>query len=298
MKTANSNLIDFLNTATQMTIADLYTFSIRKAKWVSSGSNMDLQIYDANYYYSSLDIDTVYNGNNYKSTDLLIERSKIKTVIGVEVDTLNLNIYASSNMVMEGFAFIQAAAGGVLDGASVVMDRAYLDSNRNVIGTTNMFTGQVAQVQVSRSMASVQVKSDLDLLNIQMPRNLYQSGCQHSVYDAGCGVSRAGKSAISAVKEGSASVITPNSLMGSVGYWDLGSIIFTSGKLSGMMRTISSWDGAHLNLVLPLPGAPDIGDTFLVYPGCDKTQATCQSKFNNVMHFKGFPYIPAPETVV
>jgi uncharacterized phage protein (TIGR02218 family) len=34
------------------------------------------------------------------------------------------------------------------------------------------------------------------------------------------------------------------------------------------------------------------GDTFEVVAGCDRTFATCKSKFNNVRNFRGFPHIP------
>jgi hypothetical protein len=49
-------------------------------------------------------------------------------------------------------------------------------------------------------------------------------------------------------------------------------------------------------LTQPLPYAPAASDTFTVYPGCDKSQRTCQLKFNNIANFAGFPYVPAPET--
>jgi len=49
-------------------------------------------------------------------------------------------------------------------------------------------------------------------------------------------------------------------------------------------------------LTQALPYAPAAGDTFVVYPGCDKSQRTCRLKFNNLANFGGFPYVPAPET--
>jgi len=48
----------------------------------------------------------------------------------------------------------------------------------------------------------------------------------------------------------------------------------------------------------PLPFAPNAGDAFTAYPGCDKTQNTCTAKFNNLANFEGFPYVPAPETAI
>jgi hypothetical protein len=41
---------------------------------------------------------------------------------------------------------------------------------------------------------------------------------------------------------------------------------------------------------------PAPGDTFIAYPGCDKTQSTCSGKFSNLVNFGGSPYIPVPET--
>ena len=65
---------------------------------------------------------------------------------------------------------------------------------------------------------------------------------------------------------------------------------------SGISRTVKSYAGGQFVFILPLPYDPTVGDTFSVYPGCDKTQAVCQSKFNNVARFRGFPFIPVPET--
>jgi uncharacterized phage protein (TIGR02218 family) len=32
--------------------------------------------------------------------------------------------------------------------------------------------------------------------------------------------------------------------------------------------------------------------------GCDKRQATCRFKFNNIENFQGFPYIPGDDWLV
>ena len=56
--------------------------------------------------------------------------------------------------------------------------------------------------------------------------------------------------------------------------------------------------GASLTLGYPLQSTPAPGDTFTVYYGCDHTPGTCQSKFNNLANFRGFPYIPPPQMAV
>jgi hypothetical protein len=37
------------------------------------------------------------------------------------------------------------------------------------------------------------------------------------------------------------------------------------------------------------------GDTFTIYPGCNKLRTTCQA-FGNDINFGGQPFIPPPET--
>ncbi|MEI8325522.1 MAG: phage BR0599 family protein [Betaproteobacteria bacterium] len=71
-----------------------------------------------------------------------------------------------------------------------------------------------------------------------------------------------------------------------------------TGANAGIGRTIKAQAGGVLTSVQPWPSAVTIGDTFTVYPGCDKTQATCSSKFSNLARFRGYPYVPAPETII
>lgn len=88
------------------------------------------------------------------------------------------------------------------------------------------------------------------------------------------------------------------------GYFALGVIEFVSGPNAGLSRSVVTYvDGPStnktLNIVPPLPNSPGVGDSFGVYPGCDKRMSTCASpKFNNLIHFGGFPWIPEPTTTV
>ena len=70
--------------------------------------------------------------------------------------------------------------------------------------------------------------------------------------------------------------------------------------IEGMILTSAFFaflTGAYLHSVVgPLPAAVANGDTFQVWPGCDKVQATCSGKFANLARFRGQPYIPMAET--
>ena len=40
-----------------------------------------------------------------------------------------------------------------------------------------------------------------------------------------------------------------------------------------------------------------VTDTFSVQAGCDKSKATCISKFGNIDNFRGFPYMPGNDAL-
>lgn len=82
------------------------------------------------------------------------------------------------------------------------------------------------------------------------------------------------------------------------GYFSLGYLVFNTGLNAGlraMVRSSFASNGAFVFLS-PAPYTMNPGDTFTVYPGCDKQQATCANKFNNLLNFGGFPFVPAVET--
>ena len=84
--------------------------------------------------------------------------------------------------------------------------------------------------------------------------------------------------------------------LSTAGYWAVGTITFTSGANAGISRMIEASDiSGALQLRVPVPVAPSAGDAYSITPGCDRTKASCLWKFNNLVHFGGFPYIPTPE---
>jgi uncharacterized phage protein (TIGR02218 family) len=170
------------------------------------------------------------------------------------------------------------------------------------VGALLWFVGRVADIVCDRYAAQITVKSDLELLDVQVPRDVYQAGCLNTLYDAACGKARAGYVATStAAGATDARRITfAHSLAQAAGYFELGVCTFTSGANTGVSRTVKTHTtGApgYVTVLQPWPFAVASGDAYSIYPGCDKTRATCNSKFSNLGRFRGMPFIPAPETV-
>ena len=296
MKTPTGNLTSaYLLANSQFIVVDLYTLSVVNTAWASG-----LSVTYTNYYYSGSDYDVVNGGHTFKGNDAIFSRDGLKQTIGLEVATMNITINATASMLVLGVPFMQAITQGVLDGALVKVDRAFLNTDHSVIGTVNWFTGHVAKASPSRNGASITINSLTDLLNVNVPRNVYQAACQNSLYDGACTLSRSSYSVAGTVSTitGTSLTISGAAASQSAGYWTQGGIIFTSGAANGEARTVKSWVGGVLTLLSPFPISPVAGDTFMIYAGCDKQLTTCQTKFSNGANFKGQPFVPIPETVV
>lgn len=178
------------------------------------------------------------------------------------------------------------------------IDAAYAAPNPWV-GTLPLFQGSISGPQTSRYISNMTVNSDSELLNVMVPRNVYAPGCMNTLFDATCGKSKAGSAAaVTATSATDAPRISFNSARAdATGYFALGFLVGVTGANAGVGRTVKLFSGGTFQAIQPWPAAVVPGDTFTAYPGCDKTQATCAAKFANLPRFRGYPYIPAPESI-
>lgn len=358
VSTALSNL--FNSGATEFLMAELYSIDT---------------VYGHQLRYTSADTPKTVNGVTYQP--LRISRGDITHKCGLDVGELTVTIYPLPTDLIGADSIIVAVQNGMLDGATFQMDRAFFSPDWDTcVGTLPRFQGRVSDTQdFSWAQIPITVRSWLELLNVQMPRNVYQSSCRRTLYDAACTLNSAIFAVSSSVQSGStASVINcgltqsggssgtysgqsvgtgngtttvfnvnfsamitsvPNIYIGGAavsgwsadiqgslviitfgtapdngavitgdfnyvitGYFDMGKVIFTSGANNGIFRAVKAYTTGHITVVPPLPNVPQVGDTFMAYPGCDGQQSTCSDKFSNLLHFSGEPYIPVPESAV
>jgi uncharacterized phage protein (TIGR02218 family) len=282
MRAASPAFIQLLNTASEFYLADLYSFTLANGQLLR---------------YSGADISVTVNGNLYVAGGLEFVRGQTRTMVGLEVDTLEVTLFADATTTVNGMPALAFARTGGFDGATFVLERMIAASPADTsAGTVVMFSGRIADVEVGRTTAKLSVKSLLELLNLQLPRNLYQPGCVHTLFDSGCRLLKANFAVSGQVLAGSTAALLNTNLGQATGTFDLGTISFSSGANAGRAATVKAQVGGTLSFANPLPAAPAIGDTFTAYPGCDKSQATCTAKFANLANFRGFPYVPMPET--
>jgi uncharacterized phage protein (TIGR02218 family) len=286
MKTATTALVNFLNAAraaidAPIAFADCFTFTLQTGTILA---------------YTNVDVPIVYNGATFSASGALVQGIKYKCAVGLEVDKQQITLAARPSDLLNGAPFLTAIAQGAFDGASFQRDRVFMAAlGATPVGGVTLFKGRVSTIDsVGRTQAQLTVASDLVILDYDMPRNLWSPTCIHSLYDSGCGVVKGTYSASGTVGAGSTATLI-NTAVAAAGHAQ-GQIAFSSGVDANLTATIKSVvAGVSLTLMYPLPNVPATGDTFTVAFGCDHTQATCMTKFNNLANFRGFPYIPPPQ---
>lgn len=289
MKTISAAFLSMLQTSEQLVMANLYQFTL------PSGSI---------FYWTDAQQNITYNGNTYRAAYLDsqpgFERGSTKTAIGLQADDLEIDILYDTNTRINNMTPAAFALAGGFDNAQVVVSKALAPdwSNPVVNGVVSLFTGIVGEVQADSGRVKLTVNSTLRLLNTAFPRNYFLPHCNHALFDSGCALLASNFATSGTVSAaGSATVFTTN-LAQANGYFALGYILWTSGANAGLKCFVKSYTQASGQITLAYPITPPAaGDTFTAYPGCDKTQATCTTTFNNLAHFRGYPYVPTPETL-
>lgn len=250
------------------------------------------------YHWTTCDVDLSVGGNVFAHVSPVLSRSALRQSARLQVDTLDVALAGAYQL--SGSSVSLLAMNGYFDDARLKLDHLVMPRPGDVTtwGTLpSMFEGRIALADPTPTGVQLTVKSEVEALNVQMPRYLFSFGCMHAVYDANCGVSRAAKT-VSGTVATPAGTSTFNSNRAEIdNYFNLGVVTFNgnvTAALAGVRRAVASYaiaSGAFA-LAMPLPVAPASGDTFTVYPGCSKTQSTCNLVFSNLAAFRGFPHTP------
>jgi uncharacterized phage protein (TIGR02218 family) len=289
MKTASTPLINFLNAAratpdAPIAFADCFTFTL------TTGTVLT---------YANVDQPIAYNGSVFAANGPLVQGLKYRCSVGLDVDKQQILISARPSDLVGGAMFLNALRSGAFDGAVIQRDRVFMNAlGQPPVGGVTLFHGRLSTVdEVGRTSARITVASDLIILDMDMPRNVYSPTCLHTLYDSGCGIVRGTYATAGAVAAGSnAQAIN---FAGALALHAQGSIVFTTGANANVRATVKAvLPGVALGFVYPLPSAPATGDLFTVYAGCDHTSATCASRFNNLANFRGFPFVPPPQVAL
>jgi len=235
------------------------------------------------------------DGNTY--TVVPIERGDIKFQTDLRIDTLKVE-FSIHAFTISGKSIIQAIDYGWFDEASIIIKQ--IDPT-NTSDQREIFRGNVSKgINYNRKTVTLQITSSLDLLKTSVPKILYQEQCNHKLFSTYCGLVKASYACNGGLEAGSTGTTLVSSTWSAyaANHFTLGEITMTSGASIGISKNIRSHSGSNIVLYEAFNLGIEVGDLYTVYPGCDKSGTTCNTKFANYVNFLGFEYIPNPDVLI
>jgi len=124
--------------------------------------------------------------------------------------------------------------------------------------------------------------------------------CRADLGDARCGVTLASFTVAGTVTTAtSRKQFTDSSRGEGTGTYNGGMVTFTSGLNNGLKMEVKTFTaGGVVVLFLNLPYNIQVGDTYSMSRGCDKTLSTCINTYGQVANFRGEPHIPGIDKIM
>lgn len=285
MKQVSDELREYLHSRSEFFMCDLYEITLKSGLI---------------FRYASYDRDIILpDGRFFSCKGPEFKRTRIKLSSSISVDKMTVTVYTDSNDVISNTPMMQIAHTGGFDEAQLTLLRCFMSEPGVVVGAIEMFGGYIDVESGGGLEMEWAVKSGVQKLNVEYPLRKYYPECAYSLYDAGCGLNLANYITTGTITNVTSAQDFNTTVSKADGYYEQGGIEFTSGALAGVSAPIkaSYQTNGRVILLITLDASPAVGDSFKIYPGCDKTPETCKNKFNNFSRNRATPYIPLKETI-
>lgn len=234
--------------------------------------------------FTDHDRDLVVSGVTYKA-DTGFTPTAVAGSATLAVDNLDIEGMLSSGAITE--ADVMA---GKYDFAEVeVFQVNYADLLQGVI---KLRLGWLGEVTVKNHQFIAEVRG----LSQRLAHTLgefYSPSCRAQLGDSRCKVSMGPRTFTGTITTATSRQEFLDTARTQVaGTFTFGKITFTSGANSGLSMEVKEYTVGHFILALPMPYTLVVGDGYSVREGCDKTFATCISRFSNAVNFRGEPHVP------
>lgn len=238
------------------------------------------------YRYTTLPFSVTLNGQSFESETIDRTNFTISSVID-GLTTMDIILPFQNALALK---YTQAA---LPDYCSVTVYRAHygddLSSEFNV-----EWRGETTGTKIKDNKFILETQSVMLSLLVGEARSVvYQYSCNNRVYDSVCGLNAASFSTSATVTRVNLNRITVNDDGNADNELVLGKI--TLGRTGEVRAIVSNTDvdsgGSEIEIQYPFDDIA-IGDTVTLTLGCDNRRNTCVTRFNNILNFTGFPYIP------
>lgn len=227
------------------------------------------------WYYCNNFEDIDYGGNTYLA--MQIKRSKIEQSGNPDENQLTITINSSARIVDDNII-------------------SYADENikvtvyrqQQLTYTNTIFTGYLVEFKIGELTSQLGCDSGLSTTRRPVLFYIYSQQCGVPLYSTQCGVVKETfKDEATCIGISGTTLYFEGSNTEESGFYKAGIIETTDGQ----MRTIQAHYGNRVILLRPFRDI-NVGDVIYLYRGCDHTKESCADIFNNILNYKGFPFMP------
>tara|TARA_R110002126_G_scaffold77661_1_gene193496 strand:- start:1045 stop:1905 length:861 start_codon:yes stop_codon:yes gene_type:complete len=212
----------------------------------------------------------------------------------------------SSGTITVKFPFNNAFVSRYLGGVPPAPDRISIQQIHTSDATaeaTPFWSGSVSSVKFSSKEASVVLLGIMGRLNDMIPSQTFSWMCDHNLYSKQCRVPESSHtysfSIVGISPDGVTVTLSDQGqadakLSSDVAYFNGGTFLtgVDGSQRMGVNFTPTSATNTYtLVLLVPVQGLVE-GQAITFTAGCDKSVDTCLIRFNNVLNYGGFPFVP------
>ncbi len=239
--------------------------------------------------FTDLDSDIVFASLTYLSIAGFTP-SSVETKDNFSVDNVEVQ-----GMFQAGYITAPDLLAGKYDFAEVeIFIVNYMDISQ---GRMLLRRGRLGEVTMQKDTFIAELRGLAENLQ-QTIGELYQPSCRAILGDSECKkvlTSFTFTGTVTTVTSGL--IFTSNALTQAAGYFTGGQITWTSGNNNGLKMEVKEFANKQVVLAQAMPYAIQVGNSFQIVAGCDKTHQTCISKFNNIINFRGEPFVPGTDAI-
>lgn len=251
---------------------------------VSNDSGAVIELYEfiqglQRFNYSSFDTDITYNSQVY--TPFSATRNSIKQTNDIFKDSLQMSFPRGDVFASQFLGFSPE------DVTTLTIRRGHFGDVASEFIV--YWKGRVVGAKTSGNEISIDCESVFTSIKRPGLRARFEYGCRRTLYLKGCNVNRElYKLTGNILSITGATITVAGASLQPSGFYTGGLAVAENGA----SRFIVSHVGDSITFSRPIQGLS--GDqTINIYPGCDHLKETCNTKFNNLNNFGGFPWIPS-----
>jgi uncharacterized phage protein (TIGR02218 family) len=209
--------------------------------------------------------------------------SAIKRSDGLDADTMDVAGALTSDAIRA-----DDLAAGRWDGAAV---RLFAVDWSGGDGRVDLGEGTIGAIETRNGAFTAELRGSSAALDRPVAEET-SAECRAELGDRRCRVAMAARRRFARIVAAAGRAVTVDAPEAEANGYGGGLLRWFGGANSGLEAAIAASDGAVVTLRTEPVFAPATGDLIELIEGCDKSLATCASRFANAANFRGEPYLP------